>query len=261
MVRQKVRRSILFFSFFIFPITFNYLSFILMIEGASKGIATTSVLFWSLWFVSSLFIGRVACGYICPFGGVQMVVNRVAPRKLRKIKHLRAVKYVLFVTWISLFVFFLVLAGGYEKIDFLYNTPNVVAVDSPQMLVVYYSLMAVVLLPMLLGKRGFCQYFCFLGVLSIIGTKIKNFLRMPSLHLRADKGKCADCKSCDSICPMSIEVSRKVQSGSMSGTECILCGSCVDNCKNRVIQYSFSCPNKIMQDSLVISSDPRLIRS
>ena len=40
------------------------------------------------------------------------------------------------------------------------------------------------------GKRSFCNYACPMGVLGIIGTKIKNTLKYPSLHLEADIEKC-----------------------------------------------------------------------
>ena len=38
---------------------------------------------------------------------------------------------------------------------------------------------------------------------------------------------------------MSLEVNSMVQKNSMENSECILCGSCVDNCPKQVIKYSF----------------------
>jgi NAD-dependent dihydropyrimidine dehydrogenase PreA subunit len=38
---------------------------------------------------------------------------------------------------------------------------------------------------------------------------------------------------------MSLGVEEMVQQGSMENTECILCGSCVDNCPEGVIEYRF----------------------
>jgi polyferredoxin len=57
---------------------------------------------------------------------------------------------------------------------------------------------------------------------------IKYFIWVPWIRM---------CKICDKNCPMSLEVSRVVQSGSMKNTECILCGVCVDNCSQGVIKY------------------------
>jgi polyferredoxin len=71
----------------------------------------------------------------------------------------------------------------------------------------------------------------------VIGTKIKDFLKLPSLHLEADQNKCINCKQCSKKCPMSLEVNEMVQSGSMKNAECILCGECVDGCPKSAIRY------------------------
>ena len=39
---------------------------------------------------------------------------------------------------------------------------------------------------------------------------------------------------------MSLDVKAMVQKGRMEHNECILCGSCVDNCARKAIVYSFS---------------------
>jgi NAD-dependent dihydropyrimidine dehydrogenase PreA subunit len=73
----------------------------------------------------------------------------------------------------------------------------------------------------------------------IAGTKIKNTIGYPSLHLEADKRLCIQCKQCSNHCPMSLDVSEMVHSKSMANSECILCGSCVDACPKKTIKYSF----------------------
>jgi len=71
----------------------------------------------------------------------------------------------------------------------------------------------------------------------ILGSKIKNYLKLPSVHLEPISGKCKQCKICDQNCPMSLEVSKMVQNSSMENAECILCGVCVDNCPQGIIKY------------------------
>jgi ferredoxin len=39
---------------------------------------------------------------------------------------------------------------------------------------------------------------------------------------------------------MSLDVNAMVQFGKMENAECILCGTCVDNCARNAIRYSFS---------------------
>ena len=74
----------------------------------------------------------------------------------------------------------------------------------------------------------------------ILGRKLRNLFRWPSLRLKAKTDDCIDCKRCTAICPMSLDVNGMVQNGDMENSECILCGSCVDVCPQDVIGYSFS---------------------
>jgi ferredoxin len=71
----------------------------------------------------------------------------------------------------------------------------------------------------------------------VIGSKIGDLLHIKRLKLSADKNACINCHMCDKSCPMSLNVSEKVQMGRMDDNECILCGSCVDNCPKKAITY------------------------
>ncbi len=239
-IRQNIRLAILFLILITFPITLNYFSVFLIIEASSQGVMAFSFFFWTLFTATALFFGRAACGYICPLGAFQETKDRMAPKKLARIKYLKALKYIFAASWVSAIVYFAVAAGGYKAVNLLYNTESGVSVDSAQGWITYFSIVLVVMVPaFFIGKRGFCHYFCPWGVLNIAGTKIKNFFRWPSLNLKAEQGKCKQCRTCDKGCPMSLEVSKSVQSGSMDNTECILCGTCVDNCTNGAIKYSW----------------------
>ena len=245
-VRQKFRLTLLFFMFFTFPITLNYFSVYLIMESASKGIANFSLFFWGFWVLVALVVGRVLCGYLCPLGAIQEARDRTGGGRLRRVKYLKGVKYVLAVAWVGAVIWAIVYGGGYHTVDLKYNTPNFVSVDSAQSLVMFYIVAAVPLLPALfMGKRSFCHYFCPWGVLNTLSTKVKNFFGWrPSLNLKADSHKCQQCHSCEKVCTMSLPVTQMVQKGSMDNSECILCGSCVDNCPQKVISYTWRKPQK-----------------
>jgi len=239
-LRQRIRLTVLFLILITFPITLNYFSVYLIIEGSGQGIMTFSFFFWSLFAVTSFLFGRAACGYICPLGACQEVKDKMVPKKLAKIKYLKAVKYVLVVGWVGAIVYAVISAGGYKTIDLLYNTESGVSIDSAQGWITYSMIVLVILLPaFLIGKRGFCHYFCPWGVLNMAGTKIKNFFGWSSLHLKTTTEECKRCHTCDQNCPMSLPVSEMVAAGSMQNSECILCGTCADNCPNGVIEYSW----------------------
>ena len=67
-------------------------------------------------------------------------------------------------------------------------------------------------------------------------------LCIPHLHLEPAPESCGKCRTCETRCPMSLDVSTMVASGSMYNAECILCGSCVDGCPKGAIQHFFKTP-------------------
>ena len=69
MRRQKVRKTLLFISMLLFPVTLNYLSPYLVIRGGFEGVVSGNALLFAGLFLSSLFFGRAYCGWLCPAGG------------------------------------------------------------------------------------------------------------------------------------------------------------------------------------------------
>ena len=51
-------------------------------------------------------------------------------------------------------------------------------------------------------------------------------------QINVDSSKCNDCGTCESVCPMNIEVRKSKKS-----LECIKCGECVDNCPQGAIGF------------------------
>ncbi|OGO16972.1 MAG: hypothetical protein A2Z02_01000 [Chloroflexi bacterium RBG_16_48_7] len=257
--RQKIRLTILFLLVITFPITMNYFSVFLIMEGSSQGIMTFSFFFWSLWVLAALVFGRASCGYFCPLGAFQETKDRMSPKQLARIKHLKWIKYVLAAVWVGAIILAAISAGGYHSINLFYNTESGVSIDRPEGWIFYGMIILIILLPVFfIGKRGFCHYFCPWGVLNTVGTKIKNFFRWPSLHLESNKSICRQCHTCSSNCPMSLPVADIVQTGSMKNNECILCGTCVDNCPAKAIRYSWTKPETKLANELV--KNPEVVR-
>ena len=117
--RQKLRKTLLFISFLIFPATFYYFSPYLIIDGTLKGIISGSFVLFTLLFVSSLFLGRAYCGWVCPAGGVQDILMEVNDRKIKKGN---IIKWLIWVPWVSVIIILAIKKGGYDKIDPFYQT-------------------------------------------------------------------------------------------------------------------------------------------
>lgn len=236
----KNRRLLILLFFLALPITINYFSPVLVVLGGFEGVVAGSFFIWSLMFISSLFIGRAWCAYICPYGGLQMISDKAISRKLMNIKYLRIIKHFIGVLWICLIIYAVFSVGGFKKVEFLYNTENIVSTDSVSALIRYYMICGgIFLIALIFGKRGACHYICPMASINILGTKIKNLLRVPSLHLKVNSENCKSCKLCNQVCPMSLDVSRMVKGKNMNNTECILCGECSKTCKNGCIEYGF----------------------
>jgi len=245
-MRQRIRKSLLILAFLSFPITMNFLSPYVIIMGASQGIVTGSLAMFAFMFISSLFLGRLWCGWVCPAAGLQEMVepvNRAAVNG-RKIDW---IKWVIWIPWISLIVWTVIAAGGYLHVDLLYATQNGISVagdaDRPIVIsyIIYYSVIALIFgLAAFLGRRGFCHTACWMAPFMMLGRWLRNRLAWPSLRLKASAASCTNCSTCTRNCPMSLDVKAMVQAERMENPECVLCGMCVDNCAGKAIHYSFS---------------------
>jgi len=234
--RQKVRKALLLISFLLFPLTIYYFSPVLVIMGSSEGIITGSLVVFAAMFISSLFLGRLFCGWLCPVGGLQEALFVARDKKVSS--RYNWIKYLIWVPWIILIGFVAFGAGGYKKIDVFYQTTNGISVAEPSAYIIYYSVVSLTLiLALVIGKRSFCHNVCWMAPFMIIGQKISTIIRLASLRLMADKAKCSGCLSCNNNCPMSLEVSQMVQKENMYDSECILCGTCADTCPKGTIRY------------------------
>jgi ferredoxin-type protein NapH len=244
--RQRIRKALVILAFLSFPVTMNFLSPYVIIDGAMNGVVNGSLVMFGLMFVSSLFLGRAWCGWVCPGAGMAEIVEPVNNKAVNGQK-IDWIKWLIWIPWISLVVIFAVRAGGYQSVDLLMHTQNGISVvgtpDRPIFIAytIYYVVVGLFVgLAMLVGRRAGCHTICWMSPFMMIGRWIRNRFAWPSLRLVADASACADCKKCTSNCPMSLDVNGMVQVGKMENAECILCGTCVDNCSKSAIRYSFS---------------------
>lgn len=236
--RQKTRKGIILFSFFLFPAIFFYLSPVLIIQASSKGIINGSFIVFILMFISSLFLGRGYCGWVCPGAGCQEALFLA---KNNPVKRGDYFKWLIWVPWISSIALLAIRSGGYNKIDFFYMTTHGLSVADIQSLMSYFFVLLVLIVApaFIIGKRSFCHHLCWMAPFMIIGRKIRNYFKWASLQLKSNSKACKHCHACTEQCPMSLPVEGMVNHNNMENTECILCGSCVDGCKEGAITYDW----------------------
>ncbi len=196
-------------------------------------------------FVGAL-LGRVVCGFLCPFGLVQDLIYKIPFFKKRKNmpghKVLVWLKYVMLVVMVIILPMFAVSAYGISDPWFckyicpsgtLFGGVPLIAANEglQQVLGGLFIWKATVLVGILLWSlwiyRPFCKYLCPLG--AIYGW----FNPIALSKFQIEKDACIDCKKCKNVCPMDIPVYAKPNSA-----ECIRCGKCIQSCPTECIQVS-----------------------
>ena len=236
-MRQKVRRILLYVSLFLFPVTMNYLSPYVSLDGAFAGVLSGSAIVFVLLFLSGLFFGRAWCGWVCPAGGLAEVCQTVNPKQVNA-KRLRIVRYSIFAVWFGVLVTGFVLAGGIKGVDPLRLTERYISVDEPLKYIMYYLVLGLFfVLDLALGRRGACHSICWMSPFLSAGMAVGRLLHLPQMRIKAKAEQCIDCKKCNTKCPMSIDVNAAVKTGSVKSYDCILCGECVNVCPKAVLSY------------------------
>ncbi|MDO5154716.1 MAG: 4Fe-4S binding protein [Eubacteriales bacterium] len=236
-MRQRIRKCMLIISLLLFPITIWYMSPYLIIQGAMEGIASGSFLVFIAMLLGSVFGGRSFCGWLCPVGGLQeclFAVNDKVPKQGGR----NRIKYMIWSIWIMMVILCFIFRNKTIRIDFFYMTDHGISIADIYNYVIYYGVLILVLIPAILfGKRAFCHYFCWMAPFMVIGTKLREQLHLPGIHVQGKKESCIGCKKCNQVCPMGIDVVACVENRQQVDTECIQCGACVDHCPKKALCF------------------------
>ena len=240
MNRQQIRTAILITSFLLMSVTFVYISPVVMIFGLTKGVIAAGLIFWIAAFILTFIFGRAFCGYLCPMGAEQELIDKALKTKLREVPYLRYLKYLLAILWVGGAVF-LAAGAGNVALNPSYGLGNGLPPWDAGTYGFFYGMtIGVFVLVLILGRRGMCNYFCPMSVVFMAVSGIKNRLRLPSLHLEANAEDCIKCKKCEAACPMSLPVQEMVGKNEMQNPECIVCGTCADVCPKNVLRLAWS---------------------
>ena len=193
-----------------------------------------------LGFIGTM-VGRLPCGWLCPFGFIQDLVHKIPVRKFSLWKPLRWVKYgVLGVLVIILpltltdhsglgapwFCKLLCPAGTLEG-----ALPMIILKPTLWATLGFYfwnkvTTLTILLVLMVFISRPFCRMLCPLGAFYSL------FTRMTMVHLEFIEGNCVDCGACTRKCPTGVKPSQEFDS-----PECIMCLKCLDACQFRALQF------------------------
>lgn len=189
-----------------------------------------------------ILLGRIICGFLCPFGLIQELLYKIKSPKLRKNRFTRILSYFKYVLLVFLTVIVPILYGlrnvplpGFCKyvcpagtiegaFGLLSNKVNEGELARLGPLFTWKFALAVsIIVGSVFIFRVFCRFVCPLGALYGL------FNKFAILGIKLDKPSCIDCGLCISKCKMDIK--------EVGDHECINCGECVGVCPTKAISW------------------------
>ncbi len=189
-------------------------------------------------------IGRVVCGWLCPFGFVQDLLYKIP--FVKKMKTLPGDRVLRYLKYVILLVFVILLPM--LAVDFIgqglpwfckYICPSGtlfagipltslnegLRAAARGLFAWKLALLFILLALSIVAFRPFCRYLCPLGAIYGLFNPIALY------RYRVDEQACTKCKKCERACPSGIPAYQTPNS-----PECIRCGACIRSCPTHAIQ-------------------------
>jgi polyferredoxin len=194
-------------------------------------------------FFENYLIGRLLCGWICPWG----LLNRfglMINHRLRRHPH----RQLILATGNLLFS----MAATLIVLNWVIDLGTLFKPQHPYFIYSWAGFLSLVLIGfVILHKLGFkfCEGICPFGMYLTVVTQ-KNSLRITFDTSRA----CVDCGLCTQVCPMDLSPREMDFKDQMNGGygQCILCGDCIDVCQVRMDLEGLPAPLRWNTDEGII---------
>ena len=182
--------------------------------------------------ITGALVGRMACGWGCPFGLLQDLTFKIRSRKFSLPGWLTYGKYaalailVIIIPLITRQPWFCKLcpAGTLEAGIPLVLTDADLRTQAGWLFAVKVVILLGFLIWMMSSKRPFCRFVCPLGAIW------SPFNRVSSLRLSVDLTTCTECDACREVCPVDICIYEDPDS-----SRCIRCMECIKVCPQACI--------------------------
>jgi len=188
-------------------------------------------------------VGRMPCGWVCPFGLLQELVYNLPMPKRQLTGLWRYGKYVLLAVAVIGLPLLLVDEFGYGAPWFCkYICPAgtleaglplmALKPELRQLVGVTFMIKLAVLILLLIWMTVTCRPFC--RAICPLGAIFSLFNRISVLRLTHDPHRCTACKACETACPMGLQPWRDPNQ-----TDCIRCLKCMQSCRFDAISLQF----------------------
>lgn len=199
-----------------------------------------------LLMLFGVLLGRLICGFFCPFGWFQDLLHKIPTKKFstKKLKALRYLKYgILFVVVWLLGVIAVDQYGMASPFFCKYLCPQGIleggiplALANPAIRkslgTLFFgkaAILAAIAVLSVFFYRPFCKWICPLGAFYALFNKISFY------RYHFDENACVNCGRCQRACRMDVDITK-----CQAAPECIRCGACVKACPTGAITTSLS---------------------
>ncbi len=198
---------------------------------------------WGFLLTIGVLLGRFICGWICPFGLIQELMNKIPTKKFKLPKPFTYIKYVVLVLFVMVLPVAVTNYMGVGKPAFCeFICPSGTLLGGIPMMLTHpelrstvgrlFALKVTILIIIIVGCififRFFCKTICPLGAIYGLLNKISIY------HLEVDKDACVNCGKCSRVCKMDVNPVKCPNSA-----ECIRCGACKAACPKGAISIGF----------------------
>ena len=192
-----------------------------------------------------VLLGRVICGFLCPFGWFQELLHKIPTKKLstKKLKPLTYLKYVVLLVMVVLlpvlvtnqlgmgdpfFCKYLCPQGVLEGAIPLSMANAGIRAALGSLFTWKFIVLLTVIVLSIVFYRPFCKWLCPLGAFYALLNKVSLF------QMQVDQSKCVSCGKCAKVCKMDVDVTK-----SSNHTECIRCGMCIRACPTDAVSFRY----------------------